>query len=491
MTSFSDFGLNGPILNALVREAHTAPTPIQAAAIPIVMAGRDLLGIAQTGTGKTAAFSLPMLHRLAANGKRPQPRTCRALILSPTRELSTQIGERVEAYGADLGLTSTIAIGGVSIRSQIRALGQGVDILIGTPGRLFDLMQERALRLDAVEIFVLDEADRMLDMGFIHAIRKIAAALPAQRQSLFFSATMPREIETLARSLLRDPATAAVTPVAKTADRIEQRVAFVPQPAKLGALAGLLADPAVGRALVFTRTKRGADRVAKGLVQAGIEADAIHGNKSQPQRERALGAFRDGSLRVLVATDIAARGIDVTEITHVFNFELPNEPESYVHRIGRTGRAGAAGIAISLCNDEERAYLRAIEKLTKQSIPVIEVEGVAIAMPAPSRHEDPRARSRQGKPRQQQRQANAGKPRQQNAGAAGRAGNGGRPNPDRRGKPAAGNPAAAHAPAKRPAQQRPAQQRPAVQRHGGMSVAEVAAAAGSRSAGAGRRDARS
>ncbi|MGV8838675.1 MAG: DEAD/DEAH box helicase [Bauldia sp.] len=476
MTSFSDFGLSGPILNALVREAHTAPTPIQAAAIPAVMAGRDLLGIAQTGTGKTAAFSLPMLHRLAASGKRPRPKTCRALILSPTRELSTQIGERVQAYGADLGLTSTIAIGGVSIRSQIRALGHGVDILIGTPGRLFDLMQERALQLDAVEIFVLDEADRMLDMGFIHAIRKIAAALPAQRQNLFFSATMPREIETLARSLLRDPATAAVTPVAKTADRIEQRVAFVSQPAKLGALAGLLADPAVGRALVFTRTKRGADRVAKGLAQAGIEADAIHGNKSQPQRERALRSFRDGNLRVLVATDIAARGIDVTEITHVFNFELPNEPESYVHRIGRTGRAGAAGIAISLCNEEERAYLRAIEKLTKQSIPVIEVKGVAIAAaPEARRSEAVPARPRQGKPRQQQRPAN-GKPRQQTAGPANRSGAGGRPNGQRRGKPGGSKPAAAH----------PAPQRPAARRHGGMSVAEVAAAAGNRSNAGGR-----
>ncbi|MCW5716458.1 MAG: DEAD/DEAH box helicase [Bauldia sp.] len=466
MTSFSDFGLNGPILNALVREAHTAPTPIQVAAIPVVMSGRDLLGIAQTGTGKTAAFSLPMLHRLAASGKRAQPRTCRALILSPTRELSTQIGERVQAYGADLGLTSTIAIGGVSIRSQIRALSHGVDILIGTPGRLFDLMQERALRLDAVEIFVLDEADRMLDMGFIHAIRKIAAALPAQRQSLFFSATMPREIETLARSLLRDPAMAAVTPVAKTADLINQRVAFVPQPAKLGVLANFLADPAVSRALVFTRTKRGADRVAKGLEQAGIEADAIHGNKSQPQRDRALRSFREGALRVLVATDIAARGIDVTEITHVFNFELPNEPESYVHRIGRTGRAGAAGIAISLCNDEERAYLRAIEKLTKLSIPVLQIEGISMAAAAAM---DPApARSRPAKPRHQQ--AKNGQ-RPQNAGPAKRQGAGGRPNHGRRNKPGAGT--------------------GAPQRHGGMSVADVAAAAGRRAGTAsGHRDGR-
>jgi len=465
LTSFSDFGLNGPILNALVREAHTAPTPIQVAAIPVVMSGRDLLGIAQTGTGKTAAFSLPMLHRLAASGKRAQPRTTRALILSPTRELSTQIGERVQAYGADLGLTSTIAIGGVSIRSQIRALSQGVDILIGTPGRLFDLMQERALRLDAVEIFVLDEADRMLDMGFIHAIRKIAAALPAQRQSLFFSATMPREIETLARSLLKDPAMAAVTPVAKTADLIHQHVAFVPQPAKLGVLANLLADPAIARTLVFTRTKRGADRVAKGLVQAGIEADAIHGNKSQPQRDRALRSFRDGTLRVLVATDIAARGIDVTEITHVFNFELPNEPESYVHRIGRTGRAGATGIAISLCNDEERAYLRAIEKLTRQAIPVMAIQGISMAAAAAM---DPPARSRPAKPRQPQ--ANAGQ-RPHNAGPAKRPGAGGRPNRGRRNKPGAGP--------------------GAPQRQGGMSVADVAVAAGRRAgAGAVHRDGR-
>ena len=377
MTLFTDFGLARPILDALSEEGHTIPTPIQAQAILPVMAGRDLLGIAQTGTGKTAAFALPILHRLAQNAKATQARSCRVLVLSPTRELSSQIRERFQAYGRHLPLKSEIVIGGVGMGGQIRALSRGTDILIATPGRLMDLMGQGAIRIDQVEILVLDEADRMLDMGFIHAIRKIAAKLPKNRQSLFFSATMPTAIAGLAGTLLRDPVTVSVTPVTKTADKVAQHVIHVPHGGKLTTLRGILSKPEVTRSIVFARTKRGADRVARGLGDFGIPAEALHGNKSQGQRERALDAFRTGETAILVATDIAARGIDVAEISHVVNYDLPNEPESYVHRIGRTARAGAEGIAISLVEGgEERSYLRSIEKLIRQSIPVMDTPAV-------------------------------------------------------------------------------------------------------------------
>jgi len=355
-------------MRALAEENYTAPTPIQTAAIPPILTGRDLVGIAQTGTGKTAAFALPILNRLAADRQRPEPRTCRVLVLSPTRELSAQILDSFQAYGRHVRPSATLAIGGVPMGRQVRALAHGVDVLVATPGRLLDLMRNQAVRLDRVEVFVLDEADRMLDMGFIHDIRAIVAKVPAKRQTLFFSATMPREIETLAGQLLRDPVRVAVTPPARTVDRVEQRVVLLDHGAKNAALAELLRVEPVDRALIFTRTKHGADRVVRSLTAAGIAAQAIHGNKSQNQRERVLGDFRDGRVRTLVATDIAARGIDVDGISHVVNFDLPNIPESYVHRIGRTARAGAAGIAISFCTNDEMPFLRDIEKLIRMPI---------------------------------------------------------------------------------------------------------------------------
>ncbi|UMY17012.1 DEAD/DEAH box helicase [Methylobacterium organophilum] len=370
MTQFSDFGLAEPVLKALAEAGYVTPTPIQAQAIAPAMEGRDLCGIAQTGTGKTAAFALPILHRLAQDKRRAPRRGCRALVLSPTRELANQIADSFSDYGKHLALTNTVVFGGVTIGRQERAVAPGVDILVATPGRLIDLVDRRALTLEGVEILVLDEADQMLDLGFIHALKRIVKMLPAQRQSLFFSATMPRNIADLAGQYLRDPVQVAVTPVATTAERVEQQVIFCHTGAKQALLGHILRDPSIDRVLVFTRTKHGADRVVRGLDKVGIAGAAIHGNKSQPQRERALAAFRDGSCRVLVATDIAARGIDVEGVTHVVNYDLPNVPESYVHRIGRTARAGAAGLAISFCNDEEKAYLRDIERITRQKVPV-------------------------------------------------------------------------------------------------------------------------
>ena len=379
MTQFSDLGLAAPILKALVQEGYATPTPIQAEAIPHILAGRDLIGIAQTGTGKTAAFALPILHKLAEQPRQPTANSCRVLVLSPTRELSGQILDSFDAYGRQLRLRSALAIGGLPIGRQARAVAPGVDILVATPGRLKDLVDNCRFRLNQVEIFVLDEADRMLDMGFIHAIREICGKLPKARHSLLFSATMPAAIATLAEQFLRDPVTVAVTPQAATADLIAQRVIMLDRGAKPKALAELLADQAVARALVFTRTKHGADRVVRGLDKDGIAAEAIHGNKSQGQREKALGAFRKGRVRVLVATDIAARGIDVDGISHVVNFDLPNIAETYVHRIGRTARAGATGTAISFCSDaDERGYLRDIEKLIRQRIPVTERPGTTM-----------------------------------------------------------------------------------------------------------------
>ena len=376
LTAFLDLGLAEPITRAITDEQYATPTPIQAQTIPQVLAARDVVGIAQTGTGKTAAFALPILNHLFKNHKRPDQRSCRVLVLSPTRELSAQIVESFLTYGRYLRPSVALAIGGVPINRQIRTLVHGVDVLVATPGRLIDLMQSRSITLDRVEVFVLDEADRMLDMGFIHDIRRIVAKLPAKRQTLFFSATMPREIADLASHMLSDPVRVAVTPEATTADKVDQRVIHVDRASKSNLLAEVLKEEALDRALVFTRTKHGADKVVRALAKANITASAIHGNKSQSQRERVLAAFRTGQIRILIATDIAARGIDVDGISHVINYDLPNIPESYIHRIGRTARAGADGIAISFCDGEERAYLRDIEKLIRMSIPATSRRGV-------------------------------------------------------------------------------------------------------------------
>ena len=370
MTNFTDLGLNAALLKAVATEGYTVPTPIQTQAIPPALTGRDVQGIAQTGTGKTAAFALPILQRLGASKARPAPKTCRALVLAPTRELAGQIAESFRVYGRHTGLTVALVFGGVPKPRQTRQLAGGVDVLVATPGRLLDHLNDRAVRLDCVEVLVLDEADHMLDLGFIIPIRRIAALTPAKRQTLLFTATMPPEIAKLADGLLRDPVHVAVAVAATTAERVTQHVMFVDTSAKRGALRDLLAK-SKGRTLVFTRTKHGADRVVKYLDEYGVPSAAIHGNKSQGQRERALADFRSGSTRVLVATDIAARGIDVDDVTHVINFDLPNVPESYVHRIGRTARAGASGVAISLCGPEERPFLRGIEKLIRAKVPVL------------------------------------------------------------------------------------------------------------------------
>jgi len=370
MTSFSDLGLSAGLLRAVAAVRYETPTPIQAQAIPPGLAGRDVLGIAQTGTGKTAAFALPILTRLAAGTRRPGAAP-RALVLAPTRELASQIAETFRALGREMGVRVALVFGGVPKPRQARTLAAGVDVVVATPGRLIDHMQDRAVRLDQVEVLVLDEADHMLDLGFILPIRRILKDVPPRRQTMFFSATMSREIAGLADAMLQDPARVSVTPVATTVEKVDQRVIFVAQSHKRSVLSGLLRQHGQGRTLVFTRTKHGADRVVKHLAEDGVAAEAIHGNKSQPQRERALAAFRAGNTRVLVATDIAARGIDVSGITHVINFELPNVPESYVHRIGRTARAGAAGQAISLVDGAERAFLRDIEKLIRQPIPAM------------------------------------------------------------------------------------------------------------------------
>jgi ATP-dependent RNA helicase RhlE len=398
MISFSDLPLRAEIQAALGRQGYDRPTPIQQQAIPPALEGRDILGIAQTGTGKTAAFTVPILQRLsAAAGTPARPGRPRALILTPTRELAIQIGESIAAYGAGLHLSHCVIFGGVGQQPQIDALARGRDIVVATPGRLLDLAGQGHLRLDALDVFVLDEADRMLDMGFIRDVRKVVAMLPLKRQSLFFSATMPGEVADLAARLLTDPVRVEVTPVASTAERIEQQVIFVPAAAKRQLLLDLLsADPSMDRIIVFTRTKHGANKVAQFLEKASIRAAAIHGNKSQSARQAALEGFRAGAVRVLVATDIAARGIDIDAISHVVNFDLPNVPESYVHRIGRTARAGASGMAIAFCDDgEERIYLRDIEKLIGRRIPV--VPGPAIRMPAEPADEAGDARNDAGR----------------------------------------------------------------------------------------------
>jgi ATP-dependent RNA helicase RhlE len=374
--SFENLGLSQPLLQALALKEYTQSTPIQEQAIPMLLQGRDLLGIAQTGTGKTAAFMLPSIDRLAASGKRPQPKTCRMLVLAPTRELASQIAESARAYGRFAHISVATVFGGTSINKNRQDVSRGVDVLVATPGRMLDLIDQRALDLRNVEILVLDEADQMLDLGFIHDLKKIVKMLPAKRQSLFFSATMPKTIRDLADKFLTDPGEVSVAPSATTAERVDQYVTFCQQTEKQALLtmmlrAGFSDRGNMDRVLIFTRTKHGADRVVKLLAGSGIASNAIHGNKSQPQRERALAEFKGGKAKILVATDIAARGIDVSGVSHVINFELPNVPEQYVHRIGRTARAGAAGIAVAYCAEDERPYLKGIEKLTKQKIEVV------------------------------------------------------------------------------------------------------------------------
>jgi len=385
LTTFNEFGLAAPILRAIAEEKYVTPTPIQAQTIPLACRGRDVIGIAQTGTGKTAAFALPILNYLFNKRQRPAQKSCRVLVLSPTRELSGQIADSFRAYGRHIRpLEIALAIGGVPIKRQVRALARGAEVLVATPGRLLDLVNQRALRLDQIEVLVLDEADRMLDMGFVHDIKKIVAMLPKVRQTLFFSATMPQQIVQLAAQMLREPARVAVTPQATTAERIAQRVILTEKASKPALLAEVLRNENIDRVLVFTRTKHGADKVVRLLNKSGIAAEAIHGNKSQNQRERVLSAFRKGKLRTLIATDIAARGIDVDGVSHVVNYDLPNIPESYVHRIGRTARAGAEGVAISFCDHDERAYLRDIERLIRTTIPAIDRHtGMRTAHPAP------------------------------------------------------------------------------------------------------------
>ncbi len=368
--TFAELGLIEPLMRALADTGYTIPTPIQAQAIPALLEGRDLLGLAETGTGKTAAFALPILQRLAAEDKRPRPRTTRALILAPTRELAIQISESFRTYGKHLRLAQAVVFGGVGMRPQVEAAHRGLDILVATPGRLLDLIGGKHLSLAETNILVLDEADRMLDMGFIRDVQRIVKMVPKVRQSLLFSATMPKDIASLAAELLHNAVRVEIARAGKTVDRIEQRVHFVENSQKRAALAALLQDPALQRVIVFTRTKRGADRVARNLSLVGIAAHAIHGNKSQGARQAALEGFKRGGTRVLIATDIASRGIDIDDITHVINYELPNIPESYVHRIGRTARAGSTGIAIALCAGDERAYLRDIERLTRQPLTV-------------------------------------------------------------------------------------------------------------------------
>ncbi|MCI0572997.1 MAG: DEAD/DEAH box helicase [Myxococcaceae bacterium] len=430
--TFNDLKLSEPLLRAVQEEGYSTPTPIQARAIPPALLGRDLLGVAQTGTGKTAAFALPILQRLsqsrpASPGAR---RPIRALILTPTRELANQIGESFASYGRHTGLNHTVIFGGVGQSAQEKALQRGVDILVATPGRLLDLMQQGFLSYSAVEVFVLDEADRMLDMGFLPDVRRVIKALPQKRQTLFFSATMPPDIQELSQRILVQPERVEVTPVSSTAETVEQRIYHVAQALKRHLLVHLLNDAAMARTLVFTRTKHGANRVAEQLNKAGIPSAAIHGNKSQNARERALGDFKSSAIRVLVATDIAARGIDIDGLSHVVNFELPNVPEQYVHRIGRTGRAGARGIALSFCDGDERAYLKDIERTIRRSVPVVDDHPFRPGAPLPAsvraaeetvvrRAQPPTQQGRGSRPGPQQAQRPGGGSRRQRGGRGG------------------------------------------------------------------------
>ncbi len=369
---FSQLRLIEPILKAVESEGYQNPTPIQQKAIPSILKLKDLLGCAQTGTGKTAAFAIPMLQILHMRHLKTNKKAIKALVLTPTRELAIQIQESFSVYGKNLPVKNAVIFGGVGQQPQVDALKKGVDVLVATPGRLLDLMGQGHINLSELEIFVLDEADRMLDMGFINDVKKVVGKLPQKRQTLFFSATMPPEIEKLANTILKDPVTVEVTPVSSTADTINQSVYFVDKPDKRKLLKHLLDDLKINHTLIFTRTKHGADRIARDLVKDGIKAAAIHGDKSQGARQRALTEFKDRTLRVLVATDIAARGIDIDDLTYVFNYDLPNVPETYVHRIGRTGRAGANGNAISFVDAEENEYLISIHKLIKKVIPIVE-----------------------------------------------------------------------------------------------------------------------
>jgi len=419
MTLFSELGLIEPLSRAVTAEGYTTPTPIQAQAIPPLLQGRDVLGIAQTGTGKTAAFALPILQKLATEKRRATPKGARALILTPTRELACQIADDFTVYGKHVGLRRAVIHGGVSQNPQVNTVRNGVDIMIATPGRLLDLIEQRHIDLSAVEVFVLDEADRMLDMGFIRDVRAIVARLPVARQTLMFSATMPEGVTSLVNTLLRNFVRIEITPQSTTVERIDQKVMFVTRDNKRRLLDHILQDGAVARVIVFSRTKHGANRIAEQLQKSGVRSEAIHGNKSQNARQKALDAFKAGNVRVLVATDIAARGIDVDGVTHVVNFDLPMEPESYVHRIGRTARASADGAAISFCDGEEISQLRAIEREIRRDVPVdadhpFHVEGLgahgAGRGHAPKSHRSGRpqqnrgpGRGHKGKPRHQQR----------------------------------------------------------------------------------------
>ena len=383
LTKFTDLGLSQPLLDALASKNYTVPTPIQAQAIPTVLTGRDLLGIAQTGTGKTAAFMLPSLDRLANPRVHPIPKRVRMLVLAPTRELASQIADHARIYAKNVHLSVDVIFGGTPPMKSVRAVARGLDVLVATPGRLIDLVEQRAIDLSRLEILVLDEADQMLDLGFIHALKRIVQLVPKDRQTLFFSATMPKAIRQLADAYLRNPAEVAVRPAATTAERIDQTVTFVNQAEKQALLTLFLQKAEIERALVFSRTKHGADKMVRFLEAAGIKSNAIHGNKSQPNREKALAAFRSGEVPILIATDIAARGIDIPGVSHIVNFDPPNVAEQYVHRIGRTARAGATGIAVAFCAPDERPYLKDIEKLTRQQIATVALpEGFMAAVAA-------------------------------------------------------------------------------------------------------------
>jgi ATP-dependent RNA helicase RhlE len=442
LTLFADLALTAPLMQAVKESGYERPTPIQARAIPHLLQGRDLLGLAQTGTGKTAAFVLPMLQRLMENKKRAAPKSMRALILTPTRELAVQILESLKTYGRHLPLRSTQIFGGVGQNPQVDALRKGIDIVVATPGRLIDLIQQGHVKLESAEFFVLDEADRMLDMGFIRDIRRITPLLPKQRQTLLFSATMPNDVADLAKGLLKDPVRVEVVPQSTTAERIDQKLYFVARGHKRALLAQLLGTPEMTRAIVFTRTKHGANRLAEQLEKDGFGTAAIHGNKSQGARQQALNAFKNGKVKVLVATDIAARGIDVDGISHVVNYELPMEPEAYVHRIGRTARAGATGVALSFCDHEERGLLRDIERITRMKVPVVADHAfVGVAEDPrnapldddgaiPTRHRGGNRGQHKGRPGQGARKANGGGGHRN---GEARGGNGGHRNGESRG----------------------------------------------------------
>ena len=449
--TFADLGIVEPLCRALSAEGYEHPTPIQARTIPALLQGRDVLGLAQTGTGKTAAFALPILQKLLSGEGRRNPKTTKALILAPTRELAIQIDESLATYGKHLHLRHTVIFGGINQTRQVKAMASGVDVLVATPGRLLDLMNQRHVNLNDTNILVLDEADRMLDMGFARDVKKIIAAMPKEgRHSLLFSATMPASIEALAAEILSDPVRVEVTPKVVTVDRIDQHVMFIEQRRKRELLARLLENADLSRVIIFTRTKHCANRVSDQLEKGGVPSEAIHGNKSQGARQRALEAFRNGDARVLVATDIAARGIDVDGITHVINYELPNEPESYVHRIGRTARAGASGIAYSFCDSSERPYLKSIERLTKRTLTVYDTKPLIGDQPSPEFANEPREQPRSNGNRFNGNRGNpgqrpgGGKPKAKPAGNRNHAGNskmdarsetGGRPDAISRNRP--------------------------------------------------------